>query len=52
MFKSEVMENEISKKAYVAPKMTVIECQGPNVLLNGSESVETDATVEYDGEMQ
>ena len=52
MFKEEAMKSEICKKAYVAPKMTIIVCQGPNVLLNGSESVETDTTVEYDGEMQ
>lgn len=36
MFKDEAMKSDICKKAYVAPQMTVVECQGPN-LLNGSD---------------
>ena len=53
MFKGEVMENEISKKAYVAPKMTIVECSGPN-LLSGSEVFElgNDDNEGYDGEYQ
>ena len=39
MFKDEAMKSDICKKAYVAPKMNIVECRGPN-LLSGSETVE------------
>lgn len=50
MFKCEIMESEIYKKAYVAPKMTVVECRGLN-LLSGSETVDLgdEDTQECDG---
>ena len=53
MFKDEAMKSEICKKAYVAPKMTVVECCGPN-LLSGSEVFElgNDDNEGYDGEYQ
>lgn len=53
MFKDEVMESEICKKAYVAPKMTVFECRGSN-LLSGSDvfGLDDDETPECDCEFQ
>jgi hypothetical protein len=42
MFKDEAMKSDICKKAYVAPKMTVVECRGPN-LLSGSEVIDMDS---------
>jgi hypothetical protein len=51
MYKDEVMEGEIYKKVYVAPKMNIVECHGPN-LLSGSDThldLGDDDTTECDG---
>jgi hypothetical protein len=54
MFKDEAMKSEICKKAYVAPKMTIVECSGPNLLSGSVETfgLDEDETPNCDCEFQ